>query len=36
MSRTINRTPRHLDDPLRILGFTPAQWLVLALGAVVF
>jgi len=36
MSRTINRTPRHLDDPLRILGFTTAQWLVLALGAVVF
>ncbi len=36
MSRMINRTPRHLDDPLRILGFTLAQWLVLALGAVVF
>jgi len=36
MSRTIHRTPRHLDDPLRILGFTLAQWAVLALGAVAF
>jgi len=35
MSRTINRTPRHLDDPLRIVGFTLAQWLALALGATV-
>ncbi len=33
MSRTVHRTPRHLDDPLVILGFTLAQWLVLALGA---
>ncbi len=32
MSRTINRTPRHLDDPLKILGFSLAQWGVLALG----
>jgi len=32
MPRTINRTPRHLDDPLRILGFSLAQWAVLALG----
>ncbi len=32
MSRTINRTPRHLDDPLKILGFSLAQWAVLALG----
>lgn len=35
MSRSLHRTPRHLDDPLRILGFTLAQWLVLALAAVV-
>ncbi len=33
MPRTINRTPRHLDDPLKILGFSLAQWGVLALGA---
>ncbi len=33
MPRTINRTPRHLDDPLKILGFSLAQWAVLALGA---
>ncbi len=33
MSRTLNHTPRHLDDPLRILGFTLAQWTVIALGA---
>ncbi len=33
VSRTVHRTPRHLDDPLKILGFTLAQWLVLALGA---
>jgi hypothetical protein len=33
MPRAINRTPRHLDDPLKILGFTLAQWVVLALGA---
>lgn len=32
MPRTINRTPRHLDDPLKILGFGLAQWVVLALG----
>ncbi len=32
MPRTINRTPRHLDDPLKILGFSLAQWAVLALG----
>ena len=32
MSRRINRTPRHLDDPLKILGFSLAQWGVLALG----
>ncbi len=32
MPRTINRTPRHLDDPLRILGFSLTQWAVLALG----
>lgn len=32
MPRTINRTPRHLDDPLKILGFSLAQWGVLALG----
>ncbi len=32
MPRTVNRTPRHLDDPLRILGFSLAQWAVLALG----
>jgi len=33
MPRTVHRTPRHLDDPLKILGFTLPQWLVLALGA---
>jgi hypothetical protein len=33
MPRTINRTPRHLDDPLKILGFTLPQWAVLAVGA---
>ncbi len=32
MTRSINRTPRHLDDPLTILGFSLAQWAVLALG----
>jgi hypothetical protein len=32
MSRRITRTPRHLDDPLKILGFTLAQWAVLAVG----
>jgi len=32
MPRRINRTPRHLDDPLKILGFSLAQWGVLALG----
>ncbi len=32
MSRHINRTPRHLDDPLKLLGFSLAQWAVLALG----
>ena len=32
MPRSINRTPRHLDDPLRILGFSPAQWVVLVVG----
>lgn len=32
MSRRITRTPRHLDDPLKILGFSLAQWAVLALG----
>jgi len=35
VSRSLHRTPRHLDDPLRILGFTLAQWLVLALAAAV-
>ncbi len=33
MSRRINRTPRHLDDPLKILGFSLVQWAVLAIGA---
>jgi hypothetical protein len=32
MPRTINRTPRHLDDPLKILGFSLGQWAVLAVG----
>ncbi len=32
MSRRITRTPRHLDEPLKILGFTLAQWAVLAVG----
>ncbi len=32
MPRMINRTPRHLDDPLKLLGFSLAQWAVLALG----
>jgi hypothetical protein len=34
MSRRITRTPRHLDDPLKILGFSLAQWAVLALGVI--
>ena len=26
MARTLHRTPRHLDDPLRLGPFTLAQW----------
>ncbi len=33
MPRTINRTPRHLDDPLKLGPLTLAQW-ALALAAV--
>ena len=29
MTRTVNRTPRHLDDPLRLGPLTLAQWAVL-------
>lgn len=32
MPRTINRTPRHLDDPPKLGPFTVAQWVVLALA----
>ncbi len=36
MPRTLHRTPRHLDAPLRLLGLTPAQWLLALLGLAVF
>ena len=29
MARTMHRTPRHLDDPLRLGSFTLAQWAIL-------
>jgi hypothetical protein len=29
MARTFHRTPRHLDDPLRLGAFTLAQWAIL-------
>ncbi|MDP9370967.1 MAG: hypothetical protein M3Q65_00615 [Chloroflexota bacterium] len=34
MPRTVNRTPRHLDDPLRLGPFTLAQWALLVLAVV--
>lgn len=34
MPRTVNRTPRHLDDPLKLGPFTPAQWAVAVLAIV--
>lgn len=30
--RTIHPTPRHLEDPLKLLGFTPGQWVAGFLG----
>ena len=32
MSRVVNRTPRHLDDPLKLGPFTIAQWVILVLA----
>ncbi len=32
MPRTVNRTPRHLDDPTRLGPLTLAQWVLLALA----
>lgn len=34
MPRTINRTPRHLDDPLRLGPLTLAQWLLATVAVV--
>ena len=30
--RTIHSTPRHLEDPLKLLGLTPGQWVAAFLG----
>ncbi len=30
--RTIHPTPRHLEDPLRLLGLTPGQWAAIFIG----
>ncbi len=30
--RTIHSTPRHLEDPLKLLGLTPGQWAAAFLG----
>ncbi len=32
--RTIHPTPRHLEDPLRLLGLTPGQWAAAFVGMV--
>lgn len=32
MARTIHPTPRHLDDPLKILGFTGSEIAMLMIG----
>lgn len=32
MPRTVNRTPRHLDDPLRLGPFTLGQWVLVVLA----
>lgn len=32
--RTIHPTPRHLEDPLRLLGLTPGQWVAAFVGMV--
>jgi hypothetical protein len=32
--RTIHPTPRHLEDPLKLLGLTPGQWAAAFLGMV--
>ena len=34
MPRTINRTPRHLDDPLKLGPLTLAQWALTGLAVV--
>ncbi len=30
--RMLNPTPRHLEDPLKLLGLTPGQWAAAFLG----
>ncbi len=30
--RTIRPTPRHLEDPLKLLGLTPGQWAAAFIG----
>jgi hypothetical protein len=35
MPRTVNRTPRHLDDPLKLGPLTLAQWAATILAVVV-
>ncbi len=30
--RTIHPTPRHLEDPLKLLGLTPGQWAAAFIG----
>ncbi len=35
MRRTVHPTPRHLDAPLRIVGFTLPQWGVLGVACLV-
>ncbi len=32
--RTIHPTPRHLEDPLKLLGLTPGQWAAAFIGMV--
>ncbi len=34
MPRAVNRTPRHLDDPLKLGPLTLAQWVVAILATV--
>ena len=30
--RTVHPTPRHLDEPLKLLGLTPGQWAAAFIG----